>query len=231
MVAPSPEPVAFDAAKHLTKVSGRDYLEVKWRLVWLRTEHPDAQIATEMMQHEKNAAVFRARVMLPTGAEATGWGQETADDFGDYIEKAETKALGRALAALGFGTQFCQDYDFGADRQRVVDAPIDVRGARPEPFSTRGAYREEQQARAGGSAATNPQPPSPKQITYLNAICREMNVNAEGTAQQWFGKAINLLTRREVSQMIEQLQADRNQGGKPDVERRDDSDYDPGPPD
>jgi hypothetical protein len=30
----------FDPAKHLTNLKGSEYLEVKWRLVWLRNEHP-----------------------------------------------------------------------------------------------------------------------------------------------------------------------------------------------
>src|SRR5690349_24912431 len=130
------EQSAFDPAKHLTKVSGRDYLEVKWRLVWLRSVHPDAQIETEMIEHRNNLAVFRAKVSLPGGASATGWGSEGTDDFGDYLEKAETKALGRALAALGFGTQFCPDCDFGADRQRVGDSPVDIRSVRGSQASS-----------------------------------------------------------------------------------------------
>ena len=185
---------AFDASKHITKVSGRDYLEVKWRLVWLRTEHPEAQIETELMQHEKSSAVFRARVVLPSGASATGWGSEAADDFGDYLEKAETKALGRALAALGFGTQFCQDYDFGAERQRVVDSPIDIRGGQ-----SRSTGLPRQQA-------------TPKQITYLHAVAREAGLtedDLETRAQDAFGALLAELGRREVSSLIEQIQSER----------------------
>ena len=33
---------AFEASRFLTVLNGRDYLEVKWRLLWLRTEHADA---------------------------------------------------------------------------------------------------------------------------------------------------------------------------------------------
>jgi hypothetical protein len=188
------EQSAFDAAKYITKVSGRDYLEVKWRLVWLRTEHPEAQIETELMEHQKNAAVFRARVVLPSGASATGWGSEAADDFGDYLEKAETKALGRALAALGFGTQFCQDYDFGAERQRVVDSPIDIRGGQSRPS---GLPRQEA---------------TPKQITYLHAIAREAGLTEEDLeerARESFGAQLADLGRRDVSTLIEQIQAER----------------------
>ena len=126
----------FDASRYLVKLRGKDYLEVKWRLLWLRTEHPDALVETEMVSHILNPpmAIFRAKVSLPNGGSATGWGQEEAADFGDYLEKAETKALGRALAALGFGTQFTEDFEFAdGDEQRVVDSPVDrtaVRTAR-----------------------------------------------------------------------------------------------------
>ena len=108
--------ISFDASKYLTDLGGKDYLEVKWRLLWLRTEHPDAVIETELVKHGAGLALFRARVSLPGSGIATGWGSETAGDFEDYIEKAETKALGRALAALGSGTQFCEDFDFSAER-------------------------------------------------------------------------------------------------------------------
>ena len=117
---------AFEPAKFLSRVNGSEYLEVKWRLVWLRDQHPDAVIETELVTHHGDTAVFRARVVVPGGGAATGWGSETKQDFRDYVEKAETKAIGRALAALGFGTQFCNDHDFGSAAGRVVDAPVKV---------------------------------------------------------------------------------------------------------
>ena len=143
----------FDASRYLTKLKGKDYLEVKWRLLWLRTEHPDAVIETELVRLEMDPpmAVFRARVSIPGGGSATGWGQEELKDFGDYLEKAETKALGRALAALGFGTQFTEDFDFAeGDPARVVDSPVDrgtTRGG--QAGSTNGS------AEASGRTGTN----------------------------------------------------------------------------
>jgi hypothetical protein len=108
----------FEPARYLSRVNGSDYLEVKWRLVWLRTMHPDAAIETELIAHDDGVAIFRARVAIPRGGSATGYGSETAGDFRDYLEKAETKAMGRALAALGFGTQFCADHE---TRDEVAD--------------------------------------------------------------------------------------------------------------
>jgi hypothetical protein len=189
------EQSAFDPTRHLTKVSGRDYLEVKWRLVWLRDTHPDAQIETEMVQHQNQMAVFRAKVTIPSGASATGWGSEGSDDFGDYLEKAETKALGRALAALGFGTQFCPDFDFGADRQRVVDSPVDIRSGRT--------------ANAGNGAR---QEATPRQVKYLYAVAREVGIandELEERSQEGFGCTVSELSRRDISALIEQIQAGR----------------------
>lgn len=122
----------FDPAQYLSNFDGREYLEVKWRLLWLRSEHPDARMTTEIVQHNEEGgfALFRAEVEIPGGGKATGWGSETVRDFHDYIEAAETKALGRALAALGYGTQFCQDFDFSANARpgtnQVVDAPVSL---------------------------------------------------------------------------------------------------------
>jgi uncharacterized protein YbdZ (MbtH family) len=126
----------FDPAQYLSKFDGKDYLEVKWRIMWLRSEHPDARIATEVVQHNEEAgfALFRAEVEIPDGGRSTGWGSETVRDFHDYIEAAETKALGRALASLGYGTQFCQDFDFSANARpgtaQVVDAPVNLAAPR-----------------------------------------------------------------------------------------------------
>lgn len=98
---------SFDPTPHIQQLRGRggnqDYLGVRWSLVWLRKEHPDAQIVTEHVRIDDKMAIFKAAVSLPTGGMATGYGSETATDFGDFIEKAETKAIGRALRALGYG--------------------------------------------------------------------------------------------------------------------------------
>lgn len=121
---------AFDPSAHLIDLRGKQYLEVKWRLAWLRDIHPDASILTMLVTHTADEAVFNASVSLPGGGSATGYGAETRTDFGDYLEKAETKALGRALAALGFGTQFCDDFDEGG---AVTDSPVTRPRKSPAP--------------------------------------------------------------------------------------------------
>ncbi|MGH2585692.1 MAG: hypothetical protein ACRDJE_12330 [Dehalococcoidia bacterium] len=145
----------FDASRYVVKLRGKEYLEVKWRLLWLRTQHPDASIETDLASHDlqRQMAIFKARVTIPGGGSATGWGQEEAADFGDYLEKAETKALGRALAALGFGTQFTEDFEFGAENERVVDSPVDRGSLRS---TTGGTVRNGQSSGVNGSNGVAP---------------------------------------------------------------------------
>jgi hypothetical protein len=127
----------FDPTRHLRQLRGRggsaDYLDVKWRLVWLRSEHPDAQIATEHVTITSDMAIFKAQVGIPGGGSATGYGSETSKDFTDFIEKAETKALGRALIALGYGTPYAQE--FGEDD--VVESAPSVRAVPTPPEAPR----------------------------------------------------------------------------------------------
>lgn len=123
------EEVKFNPTNHLSRVSGKEYLEVKWRLVWFNETQPEGSITTHLVSHneETHTAVFKATVGFEVDGQfvcRTGYGMEERSDFGDYLEKAETKAIGRALAVSGFGTQFCDDLDFGGSEGRVVDAPV-----------------------------------------------------------------------------------------------------------
>ena len=92
----------FNANEHMTKIKGKDYLEVKWRLVWFRQEHPDWNIDTTLLAQDDTSALFAAKIYDQTGKQvSSGHGSESTKDWGDYVEKAETKAIGRALAVLG----------------------------------------------------------------------------------------------------------------------------------
>lgn len=193
----------FDPTRYLTRVNGSDYLEVKWRLVWLRDRHPDATVETELVSHADSTAIFRARVQLSGAGSATGWGSEAAGDFRDYLEKAETKAIGRALAALGFGTQFCPDHEFGAAHGRVVDAPINV--ARP----ARQAALGERSEPAAVAAIGPDQGATQRQLRYLQAVAREAGLDGpalDERAMQEFGVQAAALSRRDASSLIDLIQ-------------------------
>jgi AraC-like DNA-binding protein len=97
------------------------------------------------------------------------------------------------LAALGYGTQFCPDFEFGAAEQRVVDTPIDGR---------RIGWRRAESGRV-----------TPRQLEYLRDMARRLGMSEEeleARAQEQFGTTLADLGRQEASALIESLRQRRN---------------------
>ena len=173
------EQPTFNPNEHLMQIKNKngsaDYLPVQWRLVWFREHCPQGTIDTEELvvdldreceaevyawnqdtrRSEKTLkrapgyARFRAVVTDGKGGRATATKTERGVDFGDYVEKAETGAVGRALAMLGYGTQFVADeLD---ERERIVDAPVEKRQPSEQE---RSAYQQRKPFVEGTVAAT-----------------------------------------------------------------------------
>ena len=100
-----------------------DYLPVVARIAWFRRDHPDWGIITKIVQLANRAVVMKAIIkdMLGTVI-ATARKKETEIGFPDYIEKAETGAIGRALAMCGYGTLQAPEFD---EQDRLADAPVE----------------------------------------------------------------------------------------------------------
>lgn len=176
----------FTPSDYTIDLKGKDYLPVAARVKWFRTVHPTGSIETteicvdlERPFTKGGGKVFGYARFHATVRDADGriLGQgtktENAANFFDFVEKAETGSIGRALAAAGFGTELDQDLDEG----RVVDAPRDRRpaggnagGARVTPQKPAGPLRlqpdilewlEQQSIRAG--------------FTNLQAACNELD--------------------------------------------------------
>lgn len=111
----------------LVNLKGKDYLQVAHRLVWFNEAEERFRINTDFLLVTDDQTVARAQVTVfnKEGVEiksTTATKRETKKDFPDHTEKAETGAVGRALALLGYGTQFAiSDLDEGP---RLADAPL-----------------------------------------------------------------------------------------------------------
>jgi len=114
----------------LLDLKGKPYLQVAHRLVWFIEENDSYDFQSEIihldMEHgevvvKSVVSVFDSQGKIIKRAIATKC--ETRDNFADFIEKAETGALGRALAMLAYGTQFTgEEFNEG---ERLADSPID----------------------------------------------------------------------------------------------------------
>lgn len=113
----------------LINLKGKPYLQVQHRLIWFREEHPDWSISTEIRDFNEKFSIGKATISDGSGKVlATAHKQEHAGHFPDYMEKSETGAVGRALALVGYGTQFAIELD---EHDRIVDAPAHFKVAPP----------------------------------------------------------------------------------------------------
>jgi hypothetical protein len=230
----------FDPRPYLRRIRTRgqesEYLDVKWRLAWLRTEHPDAQITTEHIMIDDQGAVFRAMVQVPGGGSATGYGSETRGDFVDYIEKAETKAIGRALAALGYGTQFALDFDLEEEPEGRpwADSPVERqaagghRGQRQRATAdrraeTRSAQRERPAKEAGGDGETSAIRedagdddfnPADYSWNEFWPWARRRGYRDKAMVEETLGRSIDGMTPREVRSALQEDQEDEGKPGE-----------------
>ncbi len=132
----------FNPNDHIMQIPNKggksDYLPVQWRLVWFRELCPQGTIETQEIvvdlttefegeayvwnQEKKRSekilkrapgyARFRAIVHDGKGGFATATKTEKGVDFSEFVEKAETGAVGRA------------------EEERIVDAPVERKPAR-----------------------------------------------------------------------------------------------------
>lgn len=111
----------FEPKEYLRKEETEDgvsfYLDTKYRILWYRLMYPRGKVFKIPKVLNKDYATFEVRIyadindpidnFLANGF-ASRYKDESNEQFGlNFVETAETAALGRALKDAGFGTQFC----------------------------------------------------------------------------------------------------------------------------
>lgn len=108
------------------------YLDVKYRMLWFRLHRPNGKIDTEIIHVDEKSAVVSCKLYSDRGDPADQYLAKSCaqrfvsqEKYGDrYLEIAETAAIGRVLAAAGYGTQFCGATDMLSGI--IADAPLDM---------------------------------------------------------------------------------------------------------
>ncbi len=240
----------FNPNDHLmqlkSKQGSQDYLPVQWRLVWFRQDHPEGSIETEIVHldldketeeetyvwnNEKRrsekvvktangVAIFRATVKDGKGGMATGTKMEKAASFSDFLEKAETGAIGRALAALGYGTQFAPELN---EQHRIVDSPVDRAPNGYEGNGSNGnapltpmrptAFGNNTNGNGASSAPAAVETPTDATMTVT-----EQQISSIRKLSEYLGKAepesLAAMSNLEAKKVIQQLTAEYRQSKK-----------------
>ncbi len=129
--------------QHLVQLEEDQYLPVQWRLVWFhQATGPRAGYVTVEVEHDRfvgfahfltiawdgqgeswRSLKVQGVEIAVCGRVATGEGSESQSQFPDYYEAAATKALGRALEGLGFGTPFATERTVPITQEVVSTRP------------------------------------------------------------------------------------------------------------
>lgn len=164
--------MTFNPEPYLIELKGKKYLQTAHRVLWMRHEKPEWSITTELLQVGESLAV-RAVVADETGrVSATGLAgvrsgerQVWAGREIEKAEKAETAAIGRALAHAGFGTQFALDAT-DDETDNLADSPMTPPAAKPPPAA-------KQQGPPPPAAPRSPLPvpeDTPRRVTAIEVI-------------------------------------------------------------
>ncbi len=233
----------FNPNEHIIQIRNRngyaDYLPVQWRLVWFRDQCPEGTIETELVhldldreteeemdvwdeeqnqsakvvKRAKGLVIFRATVKDGKGGVATGTKSERAASFPDYIEKAETGAIGRALAALGYGTQFTGDEL--NEEHRIVDSPV-ARGGRKSTGNGQRSINSRLAERTNASYRTTPAqvdpeaPATERQLTSIRKLYERL-----GRPEPEDVVSMTYLNAKElISQLSQEYNEQRQSHGK-----------------
>jgi len=245
---------SFNPNDHVMQLKSRDgakdYLPVQWRLVWFREQCPQGTIDTEelevdldremdeevfvwnsekrrsekVVKRAKGYARYKAIVTDGKGGRATGTKSEKAASFPDYIEKAETGAIGRALAALGYGTQFAPDLD---EAHRIVDSPVDRGSNGYESNNSNGntsftpmrptAINNNTNGN-GSSPVATPSSATGETPADASMLVTEQQVSSIRKLTEYLGKAepegLESMSNLEAKKVIQQLTAEYRQSKK-----------------
>lgn len=127
--------MAFNPKDHIIKIGQKEYMPVNWRVCWFRDTFPQGRIDTEFLS--VGEMIVAKTIVTDNDGNFLASGHATVRDAsqreqtwaGRIIEKAETAAIGRALANAGFGTQFT-DEDEG---EHLADSPVERKQAPKAP--------------------------------------------------------------------------------------------------
>src|SRR2546423_607674 len=116
----------------IVEIGGKQYETVALRIKKFREAHPDYPVVTTILHRDAEVVIMHAAISNPDGrvlgtGHAEEWRKSSTINKTSAIENAETSAIGRALANLGFGgTEFASANEIDtAKRKEQVQTPYE----------------------------------------------------------------------------------------------------------
>ena len=214
------------------KVVYQDYLEAKWRLVWFKEEHPDWLILTEIKLFPEvgmpQSSLVKATIKDEKGEiKSIEWGyaEKVVDEIdkktgekkttinNKFVEKSVTTAIARALALLGYGTQWAVELEEeriegdeeGVKVEELADSPVSIAQATLDE-------REDEQGNNGNGRGVITE----KQAKYVRYLISKIGMTKEQYKEllnaKWGVESSKDLTYSQVSEFIDYLKGLAGEG-------------------
>lgn len=126
----------------LRLIRGKPYMDCAYRVVWFREEKPTWKIHTFVVEKTDKHTLVRAAVLDDKNETMATAHKLQKSNFDSMVEKAESQAVGRALALCGYGTAHAHaDFDDDSnDPSQLADSPTPPAGWHPpaEPTNPSG---------------------------------------------------------------------------------------------
>lgn len=131
----------MNAQTGIINIRGKEYQTVALRVQLFRQDHPNKSLTTDMVVRDDDCVVMRAVIADESGRVlATGHSEEyrksSQINRTSALENAETSAVGRALAAYGYGgTEFAtaNEVQNAIHQQQAGQGHSDERAVSPAP--------------------------------------------------------------------------------------------------
>jgi len=171
---------------------------------------PGKKMPEKVVRRDKGYARFRAIVDDGKGGHAEATKTESAASFPDYAEKAETGAIGRALALLGYGTAFTADEL--NEEHRIVDAPVERTNSFQYVSGGNGSGKANAASASSSSADEKSAntPATEQQLASLRKLCQHLGrpePEDQGTMSYLSAKELILQLSREYNEQRQSRKA------------------------
>lgn len=161
----------------VVNIRGKEYLTVALRVHMFREEHPDWTIRSEVIHRDAETVVIKATILNEQGREIASCHAEENRNASQInrtsaLENCETSAIGRALAACGYGgTEFASANEVeNAIHQQKGKSVTQIVLEESPPVDT--SHLDEHEMALRGAL-----------VKFLNSDTDEAMVEAKGLAQ------------------------------------------------
>lgn len=225
------------------KIRGKEYMEVKDRVMVFRKNHPNWAIITQLIENNEStgSVIFKAHIEDEEGRiRGTGHAHEFRDDKTSmvnktsHLENCETSAIGRAMASLGIGVEssyasydevmIAKDKEARAEEQKNIKIGKikQTQAQTEEEIKYVGNEITDQHSTPQGWLEENDPIAVQEDKGWEDVICPFPKhkgeklgeiAKADPTYLEWFGNKIDTIESEELADALTQFMKSRNQDG------------------